>query len=198
MPAPVPMIRRSRIIGVALALGVLAQSHMPAGASANWRVDPARTHIAFAIDAVGYPRTRGEFHDFTGRISVDLDHPDRSSVTFHVLSRSVDVGSASFDDYLRSAAFLNAAQFPSIDFASKAVEKVDDHTVRVSGELTLLGVTRPLTVEVAVKREPGGSGERLAFLAKTGIDRLEFGMNSGFPLVSREVDLVISSEAIEI
>ena len=188
---------RPSLFCAALALGALAQDQAPACAATNWRIDPARTHIAFAIDAVGYPRTHGQFRQFAGRISVDFAHPDRSSVSFHVQSRSVDVGSASFDDYLRSDAFLNSTRFPSIDFVSHSVSKVDDHTVRVNGQLTLLGVTRPLTVDVAVEREPGG-GQRLAFLAKTNIDRLEFGMNSGFPLVSRDVELVISSAAVEL
>jgi polyisoprenoid-binding protein YceI len=187
-------IRRVRIVCAILALGILAQVPTRAVASANWRIDPSRTHIAFAIDAVGYPRTQGQFRQFAGRISVDLDHPDKSSVAFHVQSQSVDVGSPSFDDYLRSVAFLDAALFPSIDFVSSSVEKVDDHTVRVTGELTLLGVTRPLSVDVAVQREMSGGSARLAFSAKTSIDRLAFGMNSGFPLVSREVELVISSE----
>jgi polyisoprenoid-binding protein YceI len=138
-----------------------------------------------------------EFRQFAGRISVDFEHPERSSVSFQVQSQSMDVGSASFDDYLRSDAFLNSTRFPSIDFVSSSVAKVDDHTVRVNGELTLLGVTHPLSVDVAVQREGAGATGRLAFLAKTNIDRLEFGMNSGFPLVSRDVQLVISSPAIE-
>ena len=188
---------RASLFGAALALGVLTQAHASAAAAANWRIDPARTHIAFAIDAIGYPRTHGQFRQFAGRISVDFAHPDKSSVSFHVQSRSVDVGSASFDEYLRSDAFLNSTRFPSIDFVSNSVSKVDDHTVRVNGQLTLLGVTRPLTVDVAVEREAGG-GQRLAFLAKTDIDRLEFGMNTGFPLVSRDVELVISSAAVEL
>ena len=186
---------RAGLAWAALTLGILAQTQAPA-AAANWRIDPARTHIAFAIDAVGYPRTHGQFRQFAGRISVDFEHPDKSSVSFHVQSQSVDVGSASFDDYLRSDVFLNSTRFPSIDFVSSSVAKVDDHTVRVIGELTLLGVTRPLSVDVAVEREGGGG--RLAFLAKTNIDRLAFGMNSGFPLVSRDVELVISSAAVEL
>jgi len=187
---------RALLFFAALTLAVLAKAHVPALAAANWRIDPARTHIAFAIDSVGYPRTRGQFRQFQGRISIDFAHPDRSSVAFHVQSQSVDVGSQSFDDYLRSVAFLDSGRFPSIDFASSSVVKVDDHTVRVTGDLTLLGVTRPLTVDVAVQRE--GDGQRLSFLAKTNIDRLAFGMNSGFPLVSRDVELVISSAAIEL
>jgi polyisoprenoid-binding protein YceI len=198
MTAHEKIIRRARIACTILALSVLAETRTAAVASANWRIDPARTHIAFAIDAVGYPRTHGQFRQFTGRISVDLDRPDRSSVTFHVQSQSVDVGSPPFDDYLRSPAFLDAAHFPSIDFVSQSVEKVDDHTVRLTGDLTLLGVTRPLSVDVAVERPNGGSSARLLFLAKTSIDRLAFGMNSGFPLVAQQVELVISSEAAQL
>ena len=68
----------------------------------------------------------------------------------------------------------------------------------MSGGLTLLGVTKPLTVNVAVRRETGGGSARLGFLAATSINRLDFGMTSGFPLVSRDIELVISSEAVEL
>ena len=94
-------------------------------------------------------------------------------------------------------AFLDLAKYPTIDFDSTSVQRINDHTVRVSGELTLLGVTRPLSFDVTVARETAGGRERLAFHAQTTIDRLEFGMNSGFPLVSRDVELTISSEAAE-
>ena len=67
--------------------------------------------------------------------------------------------------------------------------------MRVTGDLTLLGVTKPIVVEVAVQREEASGRPRLAFRAETKIDRLEFGMNSGYPLVSREVDLKIVSAA---
>ena len=166
-------------------------------AVSEWRIDPARTTIAFAIDAVGYPRTEGRFDAFDGKIAIDFSRPDKSRVAFHVRSASVDVGSASFADYLRSSAFLDAAKYPSIDFVSTSVEKLNDHAVRVSGDLTLLGVTKPLTVDVDVERPTGRKGP-LEFSARTRIDRLEFGMNSGFPLVSPNVDLTIKSEAAEL
>ena len=179
---------------VAFAADALARE-APAGES-KWRIDPAHTEIGFSIDAVGYPRTVGRFTRFDGRIAIDLDRPDQSSVAFHVQSGSVDVGSESFSDYLRSGAFLDATRHPSIDFVSTSVRKVSDHVVQVSGELTLLGVTKPLTVDVDVTRGPGGRS--LGFEAKAAIDRLAFGMNSGFPLVSRDVDLHIASEASQL
>jgi len=177
------------------AVAALSLAQRKAQAAANWRIDPARTEIAFAIDAIGFPRTEGRFRRFEGRISVDLDHPERSSVAFRVQSGSVDVGSTSFNDYVRSAAFLDAERHPSIDFVSTSVKRIGDRAVRVGGDLTLLGVTKPLTVDVAVQPVVSSGGRRLDFHAKTRVDRLEFGMNSGFPLVSREVDLTISSEA---
>ena len=112
----------------------------PAGAAA---APPRRTTGASTpparrsdsrIDAVGFPRTEGRFRRFEGRISIDFDHPSRSSVVFHVQSQSVDVGSTSFSDYLRSVAFLNSARHPSIDFVSTSVERINDHAVRVSGQ----------------------------------------------------------------
>src|SRR5579863_5406904 len=172
-----------RLLCAALTLGVLAQSQGRAFAAVNWRIDPSRTHIAFSIDAVGYPRTQGEFRHFDGRISVDFDHPAQSRVSFHVESQSVDVGSASFSDYLRSSAFLDATRFNEIVFSSTGVEKVDEHQVRVTGDLTMLGVTHPLTVDVEVRREPEVKRSRLQFVAHAKIDRLEFGMNSGFPVI---------------
>ncbi len=191
------LFRPARAACAIAALAAFAEPAAPAIAPANWRIDPARTTIAFAIDAAGFPRTEGRFRRFEGRISVDFEHPNRSSVAFHVQSQSVDVGSSSFSDYIRSAAFLNSTKYPSIDFDSTSVQKINDHTVRVSGALTLLGVTKPLSVDVTVAREDAGGRPRLAFHAETRIDRLEFGMNSGFPLVSRDVELTISSEAAE-
>jgi polyisoprenoid-binding protein YceI len=182
---------------MAAAIMIAALAHGPA-AAANWSIDPAKTRIAFAIDAVGYPRTEGFFRRFDGRIQVDFDHPDKSRVAFHVQSGSVDVGSASFGDYIKSPAFLDADKFPSIDFVSTSVERLNDRSVRVTGELTLLGQTRPLTVDVAVARQALGAKSKLDFRAETTINRLEFGMNAGFPLVGRDVGLTISSAAAEL
>ena len=178
------------IIGAATFAGHAASAATDRGA---WRIDPARTHIDFFVDAVGFPRTQGEFRAFCGRLSVDFDRPAASHVAFTVRSDSIEVGSSSFDDTLRGSNFLDAQRFPDIHFESTQVEKRDDSTIELTGDLTLLGVTRPLTVEVAVKRL---GGARLSFVAHAHIDRLAYGMNSGFPIISRDVDLTVSSEAL--
>ncbi len=166
-------------------------------AASHWAIDPARTHIDFEIDAVAFPRTHGEFKKFSGGIAVDFDHPERSRVEFHVDAGSAEVGSLSFSSYVRSEALLNAPRFPSIEFVSTSVKKLDERTVRVTGNLTMLGVMRPLDVEVDVQAGADGSRKRLGFIAKARIDRLDFGMTSGYPVISRDVDLTISSEAYQ-
>ena len=178
------------IIGAATFAGHAASAATKRGA---WRIDPARTHIDFVVDAVGFPRTQGEFRAFSGRLSVDFDRPAASHVAFTVRSDSIEVGSSSFDDTLRGSNFLDAQRFPDIHFESTRVEKRDESTIDLTGDLTLLGVTHPLTVEVEVKRL---GGARLSFVAHAHIDRLAYVMNSGFPIISRDVDLTVSSEAL--
>ena len=197
------LISRGAVRAAVLAIGLtsIGNASLSPGQAAvdrsNWSIDPAHTNIGFSIDAVGWPRTTGKFEQFGGRIAVDFDHPAKSRVSFKVQAGSVDAGSAGYNDFIRSAALLNADGFPTIDFTSTSVEKTSEHTVLVTGALTLLGASRPLSVEVEVSKRKDGGRTRLAFTAKTKIDRLDFGMNSGYPVISRDVFLTISSEALE-
>lgn len=170
----------------------LSGAPLQAGPAAT-PIDPTRTSIRFVVDAVGWPSTRGSFSSFSGRIAVDLSKPEMSSVVFRVAAQSIDVGSLSFDAYLRGDAFFDVARYPDITFVSDRVEKVDGHHARVSGDLTLRGVTRPFTVDVAV--ESVGEHRVLRFRATGTVHRLEFGMKAGFPVISNDVDLIISTEA---
>ncbi len=179
-----------------LALAALAPLFAPplqAGSAAS-AIEPSRTSIQFFVDAVGWPRTKGSFSSFSGRIAVDLKRPELSSVVFRVAAQSVDVGSPAFDDYLRGDAFFDVSHYPEITFISNHVERIDDHHARVAGDLTLRGVTRPFAVDVAIEGAAGEAG-RLRFRASGTVHRLEFGMKAGFPAISNDVDLVISTEA---
>ena len=95
---------------------------------------------------------------------MDFDHPERSHVAFRVDAGSADVGSPGFSDYVKSRGWLDAERHPSIDFVSREVRKLDERTVHVG------------------------------FAAHTSINRLEYGMNAGFPVVARDVMLDISTE----
>ena len=108
-----------------LALALIAAT-VAAQARSSWKIDPSQTHVRFWVDAIGWPRTAGEFKSFEGRIDIDFDRPSRSRVDFRVAAKSVDVNSATMDDYLRSEVFLNVARFPIMGFVSTSVEKRDE------------------------------------------------------------------------
>ncbi len=179
----------------ALLVLALIAATVAARARSSWKIDPSQTHVLFWVTAIGSPRTAGEFKSFEGRIDIDFDRPSRSRVDFRVAAKSVDVNSATMDDYLRSEVFLNAARFPSVGFVSTSVEKRDEHHAQVTGDLTMLGVTRPISLGVEVARKLAATDQRVGFKATGVINRLDFGMNSGYPLISDAIHLTVTTEA---
>ena len=174
---------------------VLIAATVAAQARSSWQIDASQTHVRFWVDAIGWPRTTGEFKSFKGRIDIDFDRPSRSRVDFRVAAKSVDVDSANMDDYLRSEVFFNVARFPDMRFVSTSVEKRDEHHAQVTGDLTMLGVTRPISLDVEVARRLAGTNQRVGFKATGVINRLDFGMNSGYPLISDAIHLTVTTEA---
>jgi polyisoprenoid-binding protein YceI len=161
-----------------------------------WRIDEAQTWIGFKIDAVGFPTTHGRFAHYSGQVLIDFDRPAKSYTTFTVESASVDVGSPSFNEFVKSAALLDAERFPTMNFASTQVEKLDAHTARVTGNLTLLGVSKPITLTVNVETDPAAKGRAVAFVAKGTIARSEFGMKFGIPLIDDALEITVKTRAL--
>jgi polyisoprenoid-binding protein YceI len=161
-----------------------------------WQIDEARTTIGFAIGAVGFPTTHGRFTHYRGRLLIDFDQPAKSHTTFTVDATSVEIGSPSFNDFVKSPALLNVERFPTMNFASTLVEKVDGHTARVTGNLTLLGVTKPITLTVEVITGPSARGRAVAFVARGRIQRSDFGMNFGGPLIDDTLEITVKTRAL--
>ena len=162
----------------------------------GWRIDEAQTSIGFTIDAVGFPTTHGHFAHYRGRLLIDFDRPVKSYTIFTVDAASVDVGSPSFNDFVKSSALLNVERFPTMSFVSTQVEKVDAHTARVTGNLTLLGVTKPITLTVDVATDPAAKGRAVAFVAKGRIQRSDFGMMFGIPLIDDALQITVKTRAL--
>ena len=187
-------MRKGKSFRCALLGLVLIAATVAAQARSSWQIE-SQTHVRFWVDAVGWPRTTGEFKSFEGRIDIDFDTPSRSRVDFRVAAKSVDVDSANMDDYLRSAVFFNVARFPDMRFTSTSLEKRDGRLARVTGDLTMLGVTRPISLDVEVARKLAATNQRVGFKATGVINRLDFGMNSGYPLISDAIHLTVTTEA---
>lgn len=106
----------------------------------------------------------------------------------------MDTHSSDLDDYIEGPSFLNSRQYPTISFNSTSVEKIDERTVQVTGNLTLLGVTQPVLFSVQVDKL--GDGSMFGFSARGDIRRTDFGMTSGVPLVSEVVTIQVATEAV--
>jgi len=191
-----------------LIFSLMCGGALAAMAAQSWRIDETHTSIGFKIDATGFPTTRGHFKHYAGRIAIDLDRPARSSTSFTVESASVDVGSQSYTDFVKSTALLNVAKFPTLSFASTQVEKLDLRTARVTGNLTMLGVTKPIALTVNVEPDPSAQQSakqsakqsairRLVAFSATGtIRRSDFGMIFGLPLIDDAIEITVKTRAL--
>jgi polyisoprenoid-binding protein YceI len=178
---------------LALAAGSMVRAAIPAQ---SWRIDEEKTAIGFKIDAVGFPTTRGRFTRYSGRILLDFDHPGKSVTSFTVDSDSVELGSKAFNDFVKSAALLNVTRFPTLSFASTQVEKLDPRTARVTGNLTMLGVTKPVALMVTVETEPSGKRRVVAFAATATLKRSDYGMIFGIPLIDDTLEITVKTRAL--
>jgi polyisoprenoid-binding protein YceI len=183
------------LAAVALTLGggVMVQAAVSAQ---GWRIDEQRTAIGFKIEAVGFPTTRGRFTHYSGRILLDFDRPARSFTSFTVDSDSVELGSKAFNEFVKSAALLDVTRFPTLSFTSTQVEKLDPRTARVTGNLTLLGVTKPLALTVTVETEPPGKRRVVAFAATATLKRSDYGMIFGIPLIDDALEITVKTRAL--
>jgi polyisoprenoid-binding protein YceI len=178
---------------LALGGGVMVQAAVSAE---GWRIDEQRTAIGFKIEAVGFPTTRGRFTHYSGRILLDFDRPAKSFTSFTVDSDSVELGSKAFNDFVKSAALLDVTRFPTLRFTSTHVEKLDPRTARVTGNLTLLGVTKPLALTVTVETEPSGKRRVVAFAATATLKRSDYGMIFGIPLIDDALEITVKTRAL--
>jgi polyisoprenoid-binding protein YceI len=135
--------RLQRSVVALLILGVSPA----ASATDTYRFDPSGSTIGFSVHQF-LGTTRGKFAKFTGKIELDREHPENSSVTAQIDARSIDTRIKKRDDHLRSAEFLDVEKFPFITFKSRSVKRTGPQSGDILGDLTLHGVTRPITLHV--------------------------------------------------
>jgi polyisoprenoid-binding protein YceI len=170
----------------------------------QWNLDAAHSSIGFSIRHM-LSKVRGRFATFTGVVNLDDTDLTRSVAELSIDSSSIDTGTSQRDAHLRSADFFDAEKFPKIHFRSTRIEKVDDTRYRAVGDLTMHNVTREVNVDVEYAgrgKDPWGN-ERVAFAAKTSLDRRDFGLQwnqaleAGGLLVGDRVDIEIDLQAVK-
>jgi polyisoprenoid-binding protein YceI len=190
-------------------LAVLLFAALPFAAAAapeSYTIDPFHTFPNFTIDHLGISTIYGRFDKTTGKFTID--HAAKTgSVDLSVDSASVNTGDnekgtrgRSRDEHLRSADFFNAAEFPKMTYKSTGVAFTGDNPTSIDGNLTLLGVTRPVKLTIERFRcnpATGGGKERCGGNATGKIKRSDFGMKTGIPSIGDEVTLLISFEGLK-
>ena len=134
-------------IGSPLVALLIAGFSGAASANETYKFDQSGSTIGFAVRQF-LGTTQGKFAKFTGRIDVDREHPENSSVTTQIDVRSIDTGIKKRDDHLRSTEFFNVEKFPHITFKSRSVKRTGQQTGDIVGDLTMHGVTKPITLHV--------------------------------------------------
>ncbi|MDJ0894221.1 MAG: YceI family protein [Alphaproteobacteria bacterium] len=169
----------------------------PAIASDPFVFDKSHANIAFSLSHLGFSTAHGRFGEFDGEARLDLDDPANSQLEVTIETASVDTFFAKRDEHLRSADFFNVTAHPTMTFKSTKVERTGENKARMVGDLTLLGVTKPVALDVtlnAFKENPINNKMTAGFTATGSLKRSEFGMTAYVPAVGDTVALRIDME----
>ncbi len=150
----------------------------------TWEIDPTHSSLDFIVRHAMVTKVRGRFTDFTGTLRLDEEAPERSSAEVVVQLTSVDTGNSQRDEHLRTGDFFEVEKFPTMTFASTGATARGDDGYTLSGDLTIHGVTKPVSFDVTVTgtaTDPFGN-ERIGFEGATTISRKDWGLTWNAPL----------------
>jgi len=170
-----------------------------------WHIDPAHSEVQFSVRHMMISTVRGRFTQFAGTIEADEQNPTASQVNVQIEASSINTGNEQRDGHLRSPDFLDAEHYPQISFKSTKVEMDSKESGRVSGDLTIRDVTKPVVLDVefaGLAKSPWGTTSA-GFSATTKINRKDWNLNwnvaleTGGWLVSDEIKISIELELVK-
>ncbi len=168
----------------------------------EWKIDPEHATIAFLVEHIGYARLLGQFTEVEGTFTYDPEAQALGQVSVAIDAASVWTDNERRDNHVRDDDFLNVDEYPEITFTAEGGEVTGENTGTVTGELTILGQTRPVTLDVTLNKDapyPFGHEKRTLGISVRGtVVRSDYGMDYAVAngLVGDEVDLLIEFEAI--
>jgi polyisoprenoid-binding protein YceI len=171
----------------------------------NWQLDPYHTQVEFSAKHLGMMTVRGYFDEVSTTADIDPDHPETASVEATISTASIRTNNGARDNDLRSSNFLEVDKYPLITFKSTSVESAGPDRYTLTGDLTIKGTTRPVSLQVTRYGEfndPGMMGHRIAYGATTKINRKDFGLSlnmvlDGRLVVGEEIQITIEGEIVE-
>lgn len=196
--------RSSRSFAWLLGIALLAVGTATPAAPERYEFDPEHTAFGFLVMHIDYARVLGLFREVSGSYMFDEETGEVSDIRITVRTESVYTAHQRRDDHLRSADFLNSSEYPEMAFTADTAEPLGNRRYRVEGELTLIGQTRPVSLDLTWNKSAeypiGGVFSRPYVMGVSGrgsFDRSDFGMTYGLDngLVGDEVELIIEFEA---
>lgn len=182
-------------------IAMLTATLLSSGANAEpkkFEFDKAHTDVTFRILHLGYSHTHGRFETVDGDLMIDVDDLSNSSFAVTIDTASIDTAFEKRDDHLRSADFFDVEKFPTMIYKSTSVEKTGEKTLKMIGDLTLLGQTHPIILDVVVNSIAEHPRSKKLTFGATGtgtLQRSQWGMEEGIPNVADEVKLTLDIEA---
>lgn len=162
----------------------------------TYAIDPAHTQVAFSIDRMGFNRVLGRFDAVAGEIVLDEANPQNSSVHAVIQVGSISTGNPTRDEHLRAPRWLNVEGFPTMEFRSTSVRLTGERRAEVTGNLTLLGQTHPVTLDVTLNRSgeiPSNRRASAGFSATGSLSRGAFGSSTGQGAIGDLVTITIEA-----
>ena len=171
----------------------------------TWKFDPFHTQVEFSAKHLGMMTVRGHFAEVTATGDIDVEHPERSTLEATINTASIRTHNEQRDSDLRSSNFLEVDKYPTITFKSTKIEPAGTDRYTLTGDLTIKGNTRPVTLDVVKYGEFNDPqmGHRIGYAAEGKINRKDFGMKfdmmlDGKFIVSNEIQINIEGELVEV
>ncbi len=168
-----------------------------AAVSGTYQTDPGHRYITFSYLHQGYSHPFLRWRDWDATLEWNADDPTASSVSVTIDANSIDSGVDEFDGHLKSDKFFDTANYPEITFVSTSLTKTGDNTGTLTGDLTIKGNTKPVTLDVTLNRaafDDRGQVYKIGFSATGAVKRSDFGVDAYVPFVGDEVSLIIETE----
>ena len=178
------------------ALFLIVNSYQVLAAPENYTLDPTHTYLHFGVSHLGFSTLHGRFDQTSGHFTIN-NAAKTASVKVNIEAASINTGLEKRDDHLRSPDFMNAVEFPIVAYESTAVTFVGDNPSVIEGNLTLLGVTKPVTLTIKAFKcgtNPMNKRAMCGMDAVGSLKRSEFGMTYALPGVGDELKLTIEAE----
>ena len=191
-----------RLGALAMAGGLLMSGPAAQAEPARFRLDPEHTSITFFVHHLGYADLAGMFLESEGSFTYDEETRELGDLQVTVQTASIFTDHEARDEHLRSADFLNVQEYPLMTFVATRAVPLDENRGRIEGELTLLGVTRPMTFEATLNKSApypfGDQHHAIGIDARGSLRRSDFGMTYGVEndWVGDEIEIVLGFEAI--